>query len=1003
MNNNTNTNDNKAQQSYSIENLKQLSTIKSQSTVINTLNNVRHARQEIDKVLRLAQEKYDEILKKVIAEQTASVSPKLEENAKTQTIEASAVVTDKPVEKVVKTPVKDNAVTVETTPQTSEPLAQIVEKKSDVINNATTNADVKTDIKVEIAKPLTNNVNQDKPQVREQNAGFVNRPQNSNPNYQGNRPQGTGYQGQNPNPNYQGNRSQGTGYQGQNPNPNYQGNRPQSTGYQGQNPNPNYQGNRPYTPRPFTPNANGAASYQGNRPQGTGYQGQNPNPNYQGNRPYTPRPFTPNANGVAGYQGTRPQGTGYQGRNTQTRTFGDNRFARPQNNDNPITKILGDTSFAISANELRGPERTIGNKKKTPERSHDLEKKTATKRVLLRMGILSDEVDDDLISNRRLRSNRKPKEHIQIIQPPVEHAIITTKNLTVKILSEKIGKPVTEIIKKFMLLGMMVTINTVIDFEAAELIAGEFKITLEQKLEKTYEELLKDNQNIVVEKSENLKPRPPVVTVMGHVDHGKTSLLDAIRSTNVVEGESGGITQHIGAYTVKIKDRVITFVDTPGHEAFTAMRARGAKVTDVAILVVAADDGVMPQTIEAINHIKSAKVPMIVAINKIDKPGADIERIKQQLTEHNVLAEEWGGDTIMVPISAKQNLNIDKLLENILLVADMQELKANYDREASGTIIESRLDNAKGPIATILVQNGTLHVGDTIVAGLSTGRIRALEDDKGQKIKSAGPSMPVSVTGLDSVPVAGDFVFVVDEKLSKQLVTERKNKVMADKILNSGVATTLEDLQKKVDESKLKNIYIIIKADVQGSIEALKNSLEALSNAEVKVNCIHSAVGNITETDALLAGASDALIIGFNVKSDGGARIVIDRDNIKVKLYSIIYEAVEDIKLAVLGLKERVFQEVFIGRGTVRAVFKISNLGVVAGTYVTDGKFIRGARAVIMRAGVKIGEGKIESLKIQKDEKKDVTAGYECGIKLDKFADFKEDDIIEGYVMQEII
>ncbi|MCK9575017.1 MAG: translation initiation factor IF-2 [Clostridia bacterium] len=972
MNNNTNTNENKTQQGYNIDNLKQLSTIKSQGTIINVLNNVRHARQEVDKVLRLAQEKYDNIVKKAQAIELANALPKTDDIVKIQDAEVKIVVNEKSTEiDVSKTPVQEVSTLP---PQNIETQSELIEKPTDKV---LTNSQMTTEIDPSKASISNQDVNL-QGQNENKRLNYVNRSQNSN------------YQGRN---NY--NKPQGAGYQGQSPNSNYQS-RPQGTGYQGQNPNPNYQNNRTFPPRPYTPNATGTTGYQGARPQGVGYQGQNPNPNYQNNRTFPPRPYTPNATGTTGYQGNR---------NTQTRTFnGDNRFSKPQNaNISPVSRILGDQSFAISADELRGPERTIGNKKKTSDRTHDLEKKTSSKRVLLRMGILNDEVDDDIISNRRLRSSKKLKEHIQIIQPPVEHAIITTKNLTVKILSEKIGKPVAEIIKKFMLLGMMVTINTVIDFEAAELIAGEFKITLEQKLDKTFEEQLKDNQIEEVDKQEKLQPRPPVVTIMGHVDHGKTSLLDAIRSTNVVEGESGGITQHIGAYTVKVDDRIITFIDTPGHEAFTAMRARGAKVTDVAILVVAADDGVMPQTVEAINHIKSAKVPMIVAINKIDKAGADVDRIKQQLTEHNLLAEEWGGDTIMVPISAKQQLNIDKLLETILLVADVQELKANYERKASGTIIESRLDNAKGPIATILVQNGTLNVGDTIVAGLSTGRIRVLENDKGQKIKSAGPSTPVSVTGLDSVPVAGDFVFAVDEKMSKQLVEERKNKVMADKILHSGVATTLEDLQKKVEESKLKNINIIIKADVQGSIEALKNSLEALSNQEVKVNCIHSAVGNITETDALLASATGAMIVGFNVKPDSGAREIIERDKIKIKIYNIIYEAVEDLKIAVLGLKERIYQEVFIGRATIRAVFKISSVGVIAGSYITDGKFVRGAKAIIMRAGQKIGEGKILSLKIQKDEKKEVAVGYECGVKLDKFSDFKEDDTIECYITQEVL
>ena len=568
-----------------------------------------------------------------------------------------------------------------------------------------------------------------------------------------------------------------------------------------------------------------------------------------------------------------------------------------------------------------------------------------------------------------------------------------------KKVEEKTGKPATEIIKKLMMLGVMATINSVVDFETAELALSDMGVTLELKLDKTFEEQLKDLT--VEDKDEELVVRPPVVTVMGHVDHGKTSLLDAIRKTNVVSGEAGGITQRIGAYTITAGGRKITFIDTPGHAAFTSMRARGAQVTDVAVLVVAADDGIMPQTVEAIDHIKAAGVPMIVAINKMDKPGANPERIKQQLSEHNVLPEEWGGDTILVPISAKQGTGIDKLLETIILVADVQELKANPNRMANGVVIEAELDKNRGPVASVLVQNGTLKVGDNIVCGLTYGKVRAMFDDNGKSVKSAGPSEAVSVLGFQDVPNAGDIVVAVDEKLSKQVIEERKNKIKEDRA-NTTSGVSLDDFMSKVNEGKLKSLNIIIKADVQGSVEALKQTLTTIENDEVRVVCIHSAAGFVTESDVLLAKASSAVIIAFNVKVGPKAEMLAKTQGVEIKSYTVIYDVVDDITAAINGMQTIKYEQVVIGHAEVRAMFKLSSVGYVVGSYITDGKATRNSTARVFRNGELVVETPVESLKIVKDDKAEVAKGFECGIKLQDGNLVKEGDTLEFYINEPI-
>ena len=636
--------------------------------------------------------------------------------------------------------------------------------------------------------------------------------------------------------------------------------------------------------------------------------------------------------------------------------------------------------------------------KKNYVRQHDPERVARNRKQLARENFNG--LDDDVVRGGRRARVKKPSAQQLMAPIKIEKAYMTAETITVKDLTERIGKPAGEILKKLLLLGVMANINSELDFDTASLVCSDFGVTLEMNLAKTAEDDLAETD--FEDAEEDLQPRPPVVTIMGHVDHGKTSLLDYIRHSHVTSGEAGGITQHIGAYTVTVDGRIITFLDTPGHEAFTAMRARGAQATDIAILVVAADDGVMPQTVEAINHAKAADVPIIVAINKMDKPAANPERVKQDLTAYELVPEEWGGDTIMVPVSAHTGEGVDSLLEMILLEADMQQLRANPNRMAKGVIIEAKLDKARGPVATVLLQNGTLHVGDNIVAGMASGRVRAMVNDRGERVSEAGPSMPVEISGFTDVPSAGDdMMAVADDHLGRQVVQERRDKLKAARVAASS-KVSLDNLFSRIDQSKLTNLNIIIKADVQGSVEAVKQALEKLSNDEVKVRVLHSAVGAITKDDVNLASAFDAIIIGFNIRPDASAREAADREGVDVRLYRVIYQAIEDVQKAMKGLLEPEYKEVMLGHAEVRNTFRITGAGTVAGCYVKDGKLQRNAEARLIRDNVVVFEGKLSSLKRFKDDAKEVAEGYECGVSFDSFNDIKEGDVVECYVMEEV-
>lgn len=569
--------------------------------------------------------------------------------------------------------------------------------------------------------------------------------------------------------------------------------------------------------------------------------------------------------------------------------------------------------------------------------------------------------------------------------------------ITVQDLSQLIDKSATEVITKLIKLGIMASMNQEIEFDVAACVAMDYGFKAIQ-----YEEdEIDDEIEIEEDRPEDLKPRPAIVTVMGHVDHGKTSLLDAIRNSKVTDKEAGGITQHIGAYEVEVDKKKIVFLDTPGHEAFTSMRARGAQVTDIAILVVAADDGIMPQTIEAINHAKAAQVPIIIAINKIDKVGANQDRVKQELTEHGLLVEDWGGDVISVPVSALKNENIDTLLEMILLVSEMEELKANPNRKAVGTVVEGQLDKGRGPVATVLVQNGTLKVGDAVVVGCAYGKIRAMVNDLGKRVKQAAPSIPVEILGLSEVPQAGDqFVVVKNDKMARSIADKRKDKIRARQ-MKSSQKVSLDDLFKQMEQGDVKELNIIIKADVQGSVQAVKQSLEKLSNEEVAVKAIHGAVGAITESDVLLASASNAIIIGFNVRPVGAAADVAEKEKVDLRTYRIIYKAIEDIQHAMKGMLDPEFVEQELGKAEVRATFKVSGVGTIAGAYVLQGKLARNAQVRLVREGIIIHEGELSSLKRFKDDAKEVAKGYECGFALNNFNDLKEGDVIEAFIMKE--
>ena len=601
------------------------------------------------------------------------------------------------------------------------------------------------------------------------------------------------------------------------------------------------------------------------------------------------------------------------------------------------------------------------------------------------------------------KQKRKPENVIKKVEKKEKKVeplnVLVPNEITVGELASRMKKSPAEIIKKLMLLGIMATVNETLDFDTASLMVEEFGGIVEKEIILTDEEILFDDFE---DTAEQLKPRSPVVVVMGHVDHGKTSLLDAIRDTNVTEGEFGGITQHIGAHRVRVGEKKITFLDTPGHEAFTAMRARGALVTDIAILVVAADDGIMPQTIEAINHAKAAEVSIIVAINKIDKDGANPDKVKQELMEHGLVPEEWGGDTICVEVSAKKRQNIKELLEMVLLVAEMKELKANPDRKAKGTVIESQLDKGRGSVATVLVQNGTLHVGDYVVAGTASGRVRAMNNDKGKSVKKAGPSIPVEILGLSEVPEGGDEFYVVeDERKARSVVENRKFQEKKEK-QKSATAISLDNLFEQIEAGKMKDLNIVVKADVQGSVEAVKQSLERISNDEVRVNVIHGAVGAINESDVMLASASNAIIVGFNVRPTNGASDAAEDAGVDLRMYRVIYDAIEDIEKALKGMLEPTFREEVTGHVEIRTTFKVSGVGTIGGAYVLDGKIRRDSLVRVVRDGIVIHEGELNSLKRFKDDVKEVNAGYECGLSVSNYNDIKDGDIIEAYIMAQV-
>ena len=754
---------------------------------------------------------------------------------------------------------------------------------------------------------------------------------------------------------------------------------------------------------------------QGDRPsydrnsRGDRPQGDRPpyDRNSRGDRPQGDRPpYDRNARGDRPQGDRPPYDRNARGDRPQGERRGDNRgFSRPDDKDaqqnrqqrpqqRPVGRKPGEAP-AIIQKENRAPEN-----KSSYVRTFDTEKKAKNKKTIMKETAPSAKnwEDDGGSYGGRKKKAAKQTQYRKPEPVVIEKAVITTETITVRDFSEKIGKPAAEILKKLFMMGIVANINQDIDFETCELVAMEYDIELEHQVAKTYEETMQENAE-EVDAEEDLVPRPPVVTIMGHVDHGKTSLLDAIRKTHVTEGEAGGITQHIGAYTVECNGRMITFIDTPGHEAFTSMRARGAQVTDVVILVVAADDGIMPQTVEAINHSKAAGVPIIVAVNKIDKPESNPERVKQQLTEHGLVCEDWGGDTICVPVSAKKQQNLDELLEMVLLQADVLDLKANPNKAAKGTIIEAQLDKGRGPVATVLVQNGTLKIGDPIVAGIAYGRVRAMMNDRGENVKTAGPSCPVEVLGFNEVPSAGDIMNVAE--VSKKVAEERRNRIKAEQLKNLS-KVSLEDLFSHIAEGEVKTLNIVVKADVHGSVEAVKQALEKLSNEEVRVKCIHGGVGAITESDVMFASASNAIVIGFNVRPDSGARNLAEQEKVDVRTYRIIYQAIEDVENAMKGMFKPVFKEVHLGTISVRNTFKVSSVGTIAGAYVQDGKVQRNAQVRVVRDGVVVHEGQIASLRRFKDDVREVAAGYECGIGIENFNDIHEGDVIEAYTMEEV-
>ncbi len=726
---------------------------------------------------------------------------------------------------------------------------------------------------------------------------------------------------------------------------------------------PRQQGERTYAPR-----------QQGDRTYA---------PRQQGDRPYQPR-----------QQGDRP--ARFNDRNTGARSGmgAANAGARPAFNRTPAARPA---EIPITSNK---PKKDFSAPKKKGFEKTYIEKKPMNKRAMSRQeGLDIADFDEDKTGYRKARFGKKEKKkEVNVIK--IEHAVVTTQDIPLKVLSEKLGVTAVEITKRLFKEGIMKSVNESIDYETAALMAADMGIDLEYKPAKTAEEeLLEMHKGEEVD--ENSVTRAPVVTVMGHVDHGKTSLLDKIRSTSVTAGEAGGITQSIGAYTVTVGGKQITFIDTPGHAAFTAMRARGAKITDLVILVVAADDGIMPQTVEAIDHAKAANVPIIVAVNKIDKPHIDVDRVKNGLLEHNLVPEEWGGDTILVPVSAKTGEGIDNLLETISLVAEMQDLKANPNREARGSIIEAKLDKGKGPVASVIIQNGTLRTGDNVISGMTMGRVRAMFNDKGMQVKEAGPSMAVSILGLEDVPNAGDSIFAVDQGLMKHLQEERKNK-QREEMVKQQTRVSLDDMFAQVEEGKLKTLNLIVKGDVQGSVEAIRMSLEKLTNEEVRIKVIHGAAGAISENDVMLADSAYAIIIGFNVRPDAKAKALAEKSKVDVRSYRIIYELLDDMEAAMKGMLAPKYQEIYMGKCDVKQTFNITGVGMVAGCYVTEGKIVRGGKLRIYRENVMIVEGNVKQLKRFKDDVKEVGSGIECGCAIEGFNEIQVGDVIECYLIEEV-
>ncbi len=895
---------------------------------------------------------------------------------------------------------------------------KVEEKKEDVVEQPKKEDDKETEIKKEEVKKEENNIQENTQNNNQNNNGYRNN------NYQNNSQNNNGGYRNN---NYQNNGQNNGGYR----NNNYQNNGQNNGGYRNNNYQNNGQNNNGgYRNNNYKNNGqNNNGGYRNNNYQNNG---QNNNGGYRNNNNYQNN----GQNNNGGYRNNNYQNNGQNnnggyrnnnqgGFNRNNNNFQNNNGRRPLDEKGLEKNIKNIMSVDIVEKEnVREYANKAIDKAKINNKYDDTKSKKTKKQ-----GKFSEEFNEgklkdlkqesklshmfneqdggmldyyDLTTERGRRNRRKAQRNNeernkQKIFQLTEITIPET--ITVKDLATELKKTSSEIIKKLLGYGIMATINNDVDFDTAFLIAGEFGITANKKEVVTEEDILFDDSE---DNDGELVSRPPVVVVMGHVDHGKTSLLDAIRQTNVIEGEAGGITQHIGAYKVNINDREITFLDTPGHEAFTAMRARGAQITDIAILIVAADDGVMPQTVEAINHAKSAGIPIIVAVNKIDLPGANVEKIKQELMQYELVPEEWGGDTIFVPISAKKKMNIDTLLEMVLLVADMKELKTNPHKQAKGAVIEARLDKAKGPIASILVQRGTLDVGDTVVVGSSIGRIRAMKNDKGQKVKKAGPSTPVEIMGLTEVPEAGEtFYEVDDEKTAKHLI-ERRKRSQREKSINATSRVTLDDLFSQIEKGNLKQLNIIVKADVQGTVEAVKQSLEKLSDDEVRVKVIHANAGAVTESDVTLAKVSNAIIIAFNVRPNAIAKETAEKEEVEIKQYSIIYKAIEDVQDAMKGMLDPKFEEKVIGNAQVRQTFKVTGVGTIAGCYVTDGKLERNAGVRVIREDVVIHDGKLVSLKRFKDDAKEVAKGYECGLQIENYNDLKEDDIIEAYIIEEV-